>query len=100
MRKIQVPAYSPEFLGVQVAEKRGVLVEVKKVMAMVDMSIAMDEEDDMSMLEVEVGIAMPVIVAAIAEVDVAVDMAILSMSMAKRRSMLELLKMLRRVDRV
>ncbi|RAR01527.1 hypothetical protein DDE82_006406 [Stemphylium lycopersici] len=77
MRKMHVPAYCPESLGVQVVENRGVLVEVKKVMAMVDMSIFMDEEDDMSMLEVEVGMETSVMVA--------IDMVILFMSMAKRK---------------
>lgn len=39
MRNIHVPAYWPGVAGVQDAEKRDVLVEVKKVMDMVDMCI-------------------------------------------------------------
>lgn len=39
IRNIHVPAYWPGVVGVQDAEKRDVLVEVKKVMDMVDMCI-------------------------------------------------------------
>lgn len=70
MRKMQVPAYCPVFVGVQVMENRGVLVDVKKVMAMsfipimdmeVDEAVVMDEVVDMGML-VDVDMAVMLLV--------------------------------------
>lgn len=83
MRKMQVPAYWPLFAGVQVVEKRGVLVEVKNVIAMVDMDMDMDIGEDMPDMEepVEVAMAMDVVMdmdmdmgMGIVDVDVATDM--------------------------
>lgn len=51
IRKMQVPAYCAVDDGVQEREKRGVVVEVRKVMDMV--------EEDMSMEELDVAIDMP-----------------------------------------
>ena len=43
MRNIHVPVYWPVVWGVQEREKRGVVVEVKKVMDMVDMVMEVEE---------------------------------------------------------
>lgn len=67
MMKMQVPAYCPFVPGVHSVEKRGVLKETKKVMAMSAMLIDILESDmSMSMEEVDVAMDIPV--------DVAVDM--------------------------
>lgn len=66
---MQVPAYCPFVPGVHSVEKRGVLKEVKKVMAMSAMLIDISELDiSMSIDEVDVAMDIPV--------DVAVDMVI------------------------
>lgn len=48
---MHVPVYCPAVCGVQEREKRGVVVEVKKVMDMVDMVMdvveELEDEDDM-----------------------------------------------------
>lgn len=51
IRKMQVPAYWPALVGVQALEYRGVIVEVKKTMAMsaIDMVIPEPIEPPMSM---------------------------------------------------
>lgn len=65
IRKMQVPAYFPVESGVQALEKRGVVVEVKKVMAIVSMPI-IDVLECMSMeSDVELGIGIPVLEGAI-----------------------------------
>ncbi|PQE06942.1 hypothetical protein CJF32_00009202 [Rutstroemia sp. NJR-2017a WRK4] len=48
IRNMQVPAYCPVEVGVQVIEKRGVLVEVKNVIAIVsiDINVVADEDID------------------------------------------------------
>jgi hypothetical protein len=75
MRKIHVPAYWPCVWGLKAFEKRRVLVEVKKVIDMVDMDIEdMEDESDMSIPDMEsVDVAMlpiPVVV------DVAIDIVV------------------------
>ena len=62
IRKMQVPAYCAEFEGVQEVENRGVVVEVKKVICIVDIDMLAvldseegaeeEEEEDMSMMSV------------------------------------------------
>ncbi len=43
---MQVPAYWPVVDGVQLAEKRGVVWELKKVIIMEDMGIIVESEDE------------------------------------------------------
>lgn len=52
MRKMQVPAYWAVEVGVQCVEYRGVVVEVKNVMAM-DEEPGEEEEEPMSMPDME-----------------------------------------------
>lgn len=52
MRKMQVPAYWAVDVGVQCVEYRGVVVEVKNVMAM-DEETGEEEEEPMSMPDME-----------------------------------------------
>lgn len=61
MRNIHVPAYWPADCGTQDGENSGVVVDVKKVMAIASMPI-ISVDDDMSMDPVELGIAIPDIV--------------------------------------
>ena len=75
IRKMQVPVYWPVEVGVQVTEKRGVVAEVKKVIAMLDMPIIVSGPVE----DVEVGIAMPDIDMPLMLVDVVID---IDMSMA------------------
>jgi len=54
MRKIQVPAYCPIFMGVHMEEYRGVIVLLKNVMDIsdIDMVVMEDtEEPDVSIVE-------------------------------------------------
>jgi hypothetical protein len=74
---MQVPAYRPAPFGVHAFENRGVVVEVKKVIAMSSMPIML--EDDMSVELVELGMDIPDIV----DVGVSVtDIVMLSISIA------------------
>ena len=58
---MQVPAYFPVVSGAQAEEKRGVVVEVKKVMVIMFMLI-IEELEDMSMPSgAELAIGMPVL---------------------------------------
>ena len=57
IRKMQVPAYCAVFEGVQEVENNGVLVEVKKVICIMDIGMVAEldfeegaEEEDMSMM--------------------------------------------------
>jgi hypothetical protein len=59
-KNMQVPAYWPAPFGVHAFENSGVVVEVKKVIAMSSMPIML--EDDMSMELVELAIVIPDIV--------------------------------------
>lgn len=52
MRKMQVPAYWAVEVGIQCVEYRGVVVEVKNVMAM-DEEAGEEEEEPMSMPDME-----------------------------------------------
>lgn len=58
MRNIQVPAYCPIDFGIQERENKGVVVDVKKVMAIAFIPI-ISSVDDMSIAPVELGIAIP-----------------------------------------
>lgn len=83
MMKMHVPAYWPFVSGVHSVEKRGVLKETKKVIAMsaidMDMSDMPDIDDD-----VDVAMDMPVVVAMDIVVDMS-DMSIVAIQRAKRR---------------
>jgi hypothetical protein len=57
IRKIQVPAYCPVEVGVHEEEKRGVVVEVKKVIAIMFISIIVIVPD--AGPSVDVGMAIP-----------------------------------------
>jgi hypothetical protein len=79
IRKMHVPAYWPVEFGVQAVEKRGVVVEVKKVIAISLMPI-IDVLDGMSMEEAVVAMGMSDIVAvAMSDMDIVIpdmDMAL------------------------
>lgn len=64
MRKMQVPAYWPLFIGVHAAENSGVVVDVKNDIVISDMDIidVMDVDDE----EVDEAMAMLVVLAAMA----------------------------------
>lgn len=63
MRIMQVPAYWPVVMGVHGIEKRGVLVDVKKVMAILSMPINVSWCPEIGMeCDVELPIAIPDIV--------------------------------------
>jgi hypothetical protein len=59
IRNMQVPAYCPIEVGVQAMEKRGVLVEVKNVIAIesIDMNVVPDPDID---IELSVELAMDI----------------------------------------
>jgi len=80
---MQVPAYFPVESGVQADEKRGVVVEVKNVMAIMSMPI-IDVLADMSMAPgVELAMSMPdmVLVGAVAVVVIpSIDMVSISLN--------------------
>ncbi len=60
MRNMQVPAYCPVELGAQDEEYKGVLVEVKKVMAIESIPIIIVLVDDDMAMEVVVELAMDI----------------------------------------
>ncbi|KIW07055.1 uncharacterized protein PV09_01946 [Verruconis gallopava] len=67
MRNMHVPAYWPVEFGVQVDEKRGVVVDAKNVIAIVSISIIPDEDISAAFDEEEVAIDMADIVLDAAE---------------------------------
>lgn len=62
MRKMQTPAYWPVVLGEKAEDQRGVVVEVKKTMDMVDM--LMEESDMVIEVSVAIDIAMELVAVA------------------------------------
>src|SRR4051812_41597923 len=73
MMKMHVPAYWPCVPGVHSVEKRGVLKETKKVIAMSAIDMDMSDMPDMDD-EVDVAMDMPVVVA----MDIVFDMSDMS----------------------
>jgi hypothetical protein len=80
MRKIHVPAYWPCVVGLKAFENKRVLVEVKKVIDMVDMD--MEDVSDMSIPDIEsVDVAMlPIPVVVEVAIDIVVVVVDMSMS--------------------
>jgi len=75
IRKMQVPAYCPVELGIQDMEYRGVVVEVKNVMAMEFMPIIVVSDEELA-VDVAMDMSAMVLVAA-AVIDIvmpAIDM--------------------------
>jgi hypothetical protein len=71
IRNMHVPAYCPTEVGVQDMEKRGVLVDVKKVMAIASIPIIVMPEDA---VPVELGIDMsPIVVVGELDMGMVID---------------------------
>jgi hypothetical protein len=71
IRNMQVPAYCPVELGVQAMEKRGVLVEVKNVIAIESIDIIVIPDDDIDMeLSVELGMDIADVVVGDPDIDI------------------------------
>jgi hypothetical protein len=85
MMKMHVPAYWPCVPGVHSVEKRGVLKETKKVIAMSAIDMDMSDMPDMPDMDDEVDVAMdmPVVVAMDIVVDMS-DMSILAIQLVNR----------------
>lgn len=72
---MHVPAYWPVLFGIQLIENSGVIVEVKKVIAMDDIGIMSLEDID---VEVELDIAMPdMVLDGLIVMDIDVDMSMI-----------------------
>lgn len=84
MMKMHVPAYWPCEPGVHSVEKRGVLKETKKVIAMSAIDMDMSDMPDMPDMDDEVDVAMdmpvaePIDIAVVVAMDIVVDMSDMS----------------------